>query len=461
LSDTGFPYGKAPLALLIMAVVSGLLIAARQHFRAEHAPDLVFAIFAPNHEEAYRSAIPAFEREHGVKVQLQVVDQRALQSRLQSALQTGSRVPDLVELLMDPMGYFTRGPLEDMGFVDLTDRLHAEGLYHRMVESRYSLWSSRGRIFALPHDVRPVMLAYRRDLVEQLGIDVNALKTWDDFVAMGRRITADLDGDGYPDRYALDLATQGGHTLQMLMRQRGGQLIDEAGRVVFDSPEVAEAILWHLEQSAGRQPIAYDVGWGQSLTKAMMDGLVLFYFCPDWRTKQFEMDLPTLSGKLALMPLPVWEAGGRRTTSWGGTGLAITRSSPNQELAWKLAKHLYLNAEDLADRFRTMNIVPPLKDSWNLDAFKEPRAFWGGQAIGSAFAELSPETPPIYSSPHQALAGVMLDQAYITAVQHFKANGTNGLRAVVEAELKKQADYVRSVAARNVFESTAVAEEHP
>jgi len=28
----------------------------------------------------------------------------------------------------------------------LTERLHEEGLYNQMVESRYSLWSSRGRI---------------------------------------------------------------------------------------------------------------------------------------------------------------------------------------------------------------------------------------------------------------------------------------------------------------------------
>ena len=39
---------------------------------------------------------------------------------------------------------------------------------------------------------------------------------------------------------------------------------------------------------------------------AMSDGLVLFYFTPDWRTRQVEMDVPSLSGKLALMPLPAW-----------------------------------------------------------------------------------------------------------------------------------------------------------
>jgi len=451
MSLLNFPYGRAPLVLLVMAIVSGLIVFWRQQTRQEDVPDLVFAIFAPNHEETYRLAIADFEREHGVRVQLQLVDMRALQSRLQSALQTGARVPDMVELESTSMGFFTRGPLDDVGFVDLTDRLHAEGLYDQMVESRYSLWSSRGRIFALPHDVHPVALAYRRDLVEELGIDVAALKTWDDFAEMGRRVTADLTGDGYPDRYAIDLVTSGASSLQILLLQRGGMFLDEHGEVAFDSPEVVDTILWHLEQSVGPHPIAYDVGWGQSLARAMHDGLVLFYFCPDWRTRQFEMDLPGLEGRMALMPLPAWEEGGRRTSTWGGTGLAITRASEQQELAWELAKHLYLKADDLADRFRGMNIVPPLMDSWDLEAFQEPRPYWSGQAIGALYAELSPETPPLYSSPYQALASGAVSEVYLSAVHYVKTRGESGLRAFVETELAKKAEYVRRVAGRNVF----------
>ena len=33
------------------------------------------------------------------------------------------------------------------------------------------------------------MLAYRRDLVESLGIDVSQLDTWDKFVEAGQRIS--------------------------------------------------------------------------------------------------------------------------------------------------------------------------------------------------------------------------------------------------------------------------------
>src|SRR5688572_25418715 len=216
-----FPYGKAPFWLLALALVSTALVLVSQRERAENRPDLVFATFAPPHVAAYRKALPAFERRHGVRVSLELVTTRALETRLQNALLAGSEVPDMVEVGEGAMGFFTKGPLSDVGFLDLTEHVQREGLGQRMVASRFSLWSSRGRVFALPHDVHPVLLLYRADIVEALGVDVSRIETWDEFAALGRRLTRDLDGDGVIDRYMIDMPAAGGHALGILLLQRG------------------------------------------------------------------------------------------------------------------------------------------------------------------------------------------------------------------------------------------------
>src|SRR5439155_311924 len=300
------------------------------------------ATFEKNHAEAYHQALPEFERRYGCKIQIQVVDPRALQNRLQSALLVGADVPDVCELLDGTMGMFTKGPIEYVGFVDLRKRVHDTGLYDRLVTSRFSKWSSRGHIFALPHDVHPVMLLYRRDLIEQLGIDVNQLTTWDEFARVGRKVVADSTGaDGVVAHYMIDLASDGGDYNRILLLQRGGRMFDESGRCCFDNDITVDTIIWYVKQVQGKGRIAFPAGWGQTLSRAMIDGVCLFYICPDWRTMQIQADIPSLSGKLALMPLPAWEPGGRRTTCWGGTGLAITKRCRNPELAWKLAMFLY------------------------------------------------------------------------------------------------------------------------
>src|SRR5437660_4703327 len=98
-----FPYGKAPLVILIAALLSGAALwlagSTSATARGERKPDLVFATFEKNHAEAYRQALPEFERRYSVKIQIQVVDPRALQKGLQSALLVGADVPDVCELL--------------------------------------------------------------------------------------------------------------------------------------------------------------------------------------------------------------------------------------------------------------------------------------------------------------------------------------------------------------------------
>ena len=449
-----FPFGKAPFWLLVLSVVSTLLLVATRRKQAAEKPDLIFATFAPPHLESYKRALPEFERKHGVKISLQLVTGRALETRLQNAMLAGTDVPDMVELNEGGLGFFTKGPLKDVGFVDLTERVAKENLRERMVESRFSLWSTRGRVFALPHDVHPVGLIYRADIVESLGIDVNQLDTWDAFVAAGQKVTRDNDGDGIVDRYMIDLPAGGGFVLTLLMLQRGGGLFDEQGKLSFNTNDTADVFLWHLRQYYGPKRIGYEAGWGQSMLKALTDGLVLFVFAPDWRTFTMQDEVPNLSGKMKVMPMPAWEKGGRRTSTWGGTGLAITRACKRPDLAWDFAKHLYLDKKALGERFAQTNIIPPLKGAWDLPEFKQPNPYYMGQPIGSIYASLAPTVPPVWSTPFKRAAENKLNEAYLRAVEHYKRHGEDGIVPFIKAQLDEAEAYLQKLIDRNVLAAT-------
>src|SRR5688500_9199059 len=249
-----FPFGKAPLVIVLVALASGvaLLFAGGFTGAQQRRADLVFATFVKEQADAYRPAIAEFEKQHNVKVQVQVVAQQALQGRLQASMQAGADVPDMVELMFGTLGVFTKGTDQDVGFVDLTDRVAAAGLKEKLVASRFSMWSNRDRIFALPHDVHPVMLIYRRDLVEDLKIDVNKLTTWDEFCRVGREVvTKDLTGDGVADRYMIDLPPDGSDSLRLLLLQRGVQMFDDKGQVAFDNERCVDTICWYVRQTKG------------------------------------------------------------------------------------------------------------------------------------------------------------------------------------------------------------------
>jgi arabinosaccharide transport system substrate-binding protein len=443
-----FPYGKAPLAIFLVAAASTTFWFAIQRSKAPR-PDLILVTFSTPHQLAYLKAVPEFERTHHVTIDVQLAHWGSLQTRLQNAMLADTDQPDLVELLEGSLGFFTRGPDQDIGLLDLTAHVNAERLKERLVASRFSLWSARGHVYGLPHDVHPIMLAYRRDIVESLGIDVAQLDTWERFAEVGRRITKDLDGDGVIDRYMIDLPLGGPQGVITLMLQRGGQLFDEQGNPAFANVLTAQVLKFYAEQTVGPRRIAYDCGWGQPFFKAMTDGLVLFYVTPDWRSYLYQTDTPRLAGKLALMPLPAWEKGGRRTSVWGGTGLVITKHSKHPDLAWELARHLYLNASDYGPRFTSTGIIPPLKQAWELPELNAPNPFFSNQPIGKLYAELAPETPPVFSSPVANVGRSALTQVLAWALDYYRTHGEVGFDAAVMLELQRAETEVRKMAERN------------
>lgn len=447
-----FPYGKAPLAILILCVISGVAVFLSGRSTASTRPDVVFATFTKEHAAAYAGAIAEFEKEHDVRVQVQVVSQPALQGRLQSSLSVGAAVPDMVELLDGTLGVFAKGPVEDVGLVDLTDRVNRAGLMEKLVTSRFGKWSSRGHVFALPHDVHPVMLAYRKDIVESLGIDVTKLTTWAEFSRVGRDVvTKDYDGDGNADRYMIDLPAEGGDAVRFLLLQNGGAMFTPAGDVAFDSEAAVEVVCWYVRNANGKGRISFPAGWGQNLAKVMNDGLVLFYFCPDWRLNQFMTDTPGLTGKLGLIPLPAWTEGGPRTSTWGGTGLAITKQCANPDLAWELAMHLYYDPHKLGERYGETHILPPLKVAWAEPQVDAPSSFFSGIKLGRAYVDLAGQVPEEQSSAYTKQAVDKLSEAFGNAQLYYAEHGDVDLSEFTRAELKRCADRVRVVMKRNVF----------
>ena len=173
--------------------------------------------------------------------------------------------------------------------------------------------------------------------------------------------------------------------------------------------------------------------------------------CPDWMSKFTEKDVPRVSGKMALMPLPAWEPGGRRTTTLGGTMLGITKKCENKELAFKLAAHLYFNADDLAERFRQTNIIPPVKDAWDHPAYSEPREYWSGQPIGKMYAELAEDVPPQLANPFVMQVKAKMGEALSSSCTYYEKNGEKGFDEFVRKRLKQAADDIKRYMKRNPY----------
>ncbi len=470
------PFGVAPALLLLVTLVAGIYLASTPVKRPQ--ADLQLWTFASNHHKSYKAALPAFVARSGITVDLQHVNPNAVTRKLRAAFRAGLKVPDLVEVENTRAGTFFRGPVDEIPFIDLkpyllqTKNAQGESLYDRMVNNRFALYSHKGRIYGLPHDVHPVMIAYRRDIIAahrdrilaETGLDVGdasnlgaVLQTWEDFVNVGRVLT--IPGQ----RYMFQLDDSVSSSFELLLYQRGGDFFDAAGRVTLNSEIALKTLLWLTPLTSGTpaERIADRAGGSRtSLYQHVAKGFILAYLCPDWLAGLTELYLQDVAGKMALMPLPYFpdDARRQRTTTGGGTMLGITIQpgrSPAQ--AWAVAQHIYFDLPSLKKQFQETRILPPLKDAWHgpdhaaYIGLDEPIAFWSGQPIGRMFADLADAIPQRHGSPFLQLAKGKAGAVVAAAAAYYRQHGREGFEAFVRTRLQQAAAEIELQMRRNPF----------
>lgn len=446
--------GAAVIALLALVSTIGVALTPDRASQGR-----VMWTFAAAHHVMYVDRVRAWNATRSPKIDLRLISLPALERRMLSAFLGGVPSADLIEIERRAASRAFAGPLSSVGFYDLTDRLREEGLLDAINAPSFSPWTSRGRVFGLPHDVHPVMLGYRADLVEAAGIDVSKIETWEDFAREFSKLQVDANGDGQPDRYALNMWETHNDHLELLLAQAGGGFFDESNRLTIDSAINARVLATIVTWVAGPSRIASDApNFSAAGNRLKAEGYVVASFFPDWMGDIWEHEIPSLSGKMKLMPLPAWEKGGRRTSVWGGTMLGIPRTAVRTpedfEQLWGFAKELYLSEEFTEILYREGGIITPVKAHWASPLFDEPSAYFSGQPVGRMYIGLAPDVPGRNSSPYNTLAMNRVADALVRLAEEARREGIYDLPSLERraSELLRRAHaQVADQIARNVF----------
>jgi ABC-type glycerol-3-phosphate transport system substrate-binding protein len=383
-------------SLLVATTLAAAWLGVRSEATA--AKPITLWTFAQTHADALTnpptvalSPAAAFQARFGRPLRVQVLGRRALDLRLRVLLaerDPSAALPDLVLLDAESATRL----LDDVDAREHLRPIDAAGL--DMLPNRLALWRHDGVQRGLPMDVHPTALAYRVDLWQQAGLDPAAAQTWAELADMCRVYTA------HHSRPAMELSRLRSDHLTLVLQQAGvGALSTEAADVVlFLARPLADDAAAPVATGHGR--------WARDLAA----GDVGMLWMPDWRVAYLRMAAPDMAGRVAMMPLPAWEAGGVRTAGWGGTMLALTSDDP---LAAAAARFVAASPEALAARAATTSILPPIRSQWPTQPVADdyfvtgdPRALYARLADGVKL--------PRHDAAYLAAAGhlgVVLDRA--------------------------------------------------
>jgi ABC-type glycerol-3-phosphate transport system substrate-binding protein len=364
---------------------------------AAAAVDLEIWTFVNTHARWFRSMGEDYQAEVDFDFNLDVseIAYTDMHDKVQIALQTGGvGAPDIADLEQGRFGGFLRGA--DPGLLDIKDRLSEGGYLEDLVLNREALYSYQGKIYGVEHALTPVVQYYRADVFESAGVDMDALVTWDDFIAAGQAVSTD-------DVKAISFSAPA----ELYVRQRGFDYFDADGNITLDSDICIDTMDWLLALRdvhgiANQQP-AGDAWWA-----AINEGKYLTQTGADWYAGFFKDNAPDLSGKWKARPLPVWEEGGSQTSCYGGTGACIVQTSDFVEEAWDFVQYTMLSVEGNVRRYEMTNLFPhyiPAMDNERLHFADE---YFSGQDLGGVFAEVAPGMPAQYQSPYRSEMNALL-----------------------------------------------------
>ncbi|MDZ7374402.1 MAG: extracellular solute-binding protein [candidate division KSB1 bacterium] len=334
-------YVAAIMAVLLVGCVV-LLFTFGASRRAPHELAIWTQDLAPG-RAVLDSLLRQYERERpGVHVQLVYYETEELRSNFIVAALGGSG-PDLVYGPSDQVG-----PFVAMQIIQPLEPFLEQDFLSDFVEQG-QVWYE-GHLYMLGDRVgNHLMLVYNRDLVP------HPPETTDELIALGKRLTQDLDGDGIVDRYGLAWNYVEPFFFIPFLVGYGGWVMDEDGRPTLDTPATVRACQFIYDLKERYRIIAREADLDVVNTLFKMGRAAMVINGPwSWRSYQEA----GVNMGLALLP-KVSDTGLYAAPMVSATGYCLNVNTRGERLRYALDLLRYLTSTDAQVRLsRALTVVP-------------------------------------------------------------------------------------------------------
>lgn len=322
-----------------------------------------------------------------VEFQFEEMGTEQIYTKLATTLNTGKGLADVILLEGEQVsGYASKYP---DGFADLSDIVNKDDyLPVKMGEVTVN-----DKVVGFPWDAGPVALFYRTDYFEQAGVKPEDIKTWDDFIEAGKKVTATCKTPSGEPVKMLPIAPNGSNFWKLLLTEKGAGYFDAEGNTAVNSPEALECM-----EMAKK---IYDADIALNYTDwAEYEGVVVnqsVATIPEavWMIGTIKDKGPDQSGKWGVMSLPVFPGDEPSGSTNGGSDIVIPAASANVDIAKEFVQFAMTDVDLQADGFVNYGLFPSYIPAYDAEVFTEPDEFFGGQKIYETFIELGKKVPAV------------------------------------------------------------------
>lgn len=355
-----------------------------------------------------------------------------MHDNLLSAFMAGMGAPDLVDIEIGKFSTFVKSE-DNVHLLDLTDVVTP--YLPDLIATRMAPYQAYGKQLGIDYHLGAYLMYYNRALLEQAGIDPDAIKTWDDWVAAGKKFQEAL-----PDKNWAVVETNSIHVPNGLMLMKGGGVYNKDGQLALNSAQNAEALQF-MADLVNVEKIAVPAPGGNvhaaEFYSAFLTNKIASFWMPQWYMTRFPDNMPDMCGSVIVRPMPIFEEGGYTTTMGGGTGTAVTDQTPpeEQQLAKEFLAFAKLTKEAQTALWTELGFDPFRLDVYDDPALLQPNECFSGEVpFEYVKAELG-NVAPEYNGPMYPEARNEIEETILGSVVNDGVPAADALAAAQEKVL--------------------------
>lgn len=336
-------------------------------------------------EPIIQDAIPGWLKKHP-DVDIKVVSREFNDHHpaLIRALASGTGLPDVMALEVGNISRFVEtGGVEDLAPPPYdAARFRSKFIPYALAQAT----TDTGVIGALPTNVGPGTLFYRKDIIDRAGVtEADLTRSWDSYIEAGTKIRqktgAALVGNASDIKEVM---------IRIGLQSGEGIYFDKSHKVLIDGPRFVRALTMSKlvrERKLDADLVKWDAVWAEALKRGkfatMLTGAWFGGQMADrWATET--------RGLWRAAPLP-----GGALAPFGGSFYAIPKKSAQKDLAWEFVQYMTLDKEQQLRAFKNYDAFPALLAAQDDPFYAQPVAFLGDQKARLLWRDIANRIPAI------------------------------------------------------------------
>ncbi|MFT3734216.1 MAG: extracellular solute-binding protein [Rhodocyclaceae bacterium] len=336
---------------------------------AVSAQTVVTVASFPDLDRATKAAIPLFKKLHPeVEIKLVSLAYGDHHTAMTTALATGTNLPDVMAVDFGFIGKFA----ESGGLEDLSKAPYNAGQFRAKI-ARFAFpqgTGGTGAQAAIPTDIGPGTLFYRKDMLDKAGVsEADLTKSWESYIDAGKKIKAATGAYLIPSAVDIkDIVIRSG------LKDGEGIYFDKQGKTEVTTARFQRA--FELAKAVRAAGLDGNINaWSNEWSEAYKRDKFATQAFGAWFAGHLNNWLnPEAKGKWRVAQLP-----GGAFASWGGSFYAIPVKAANKAAAWEFIKFLTVTKEMQLESFRKLDAFPSLLEAQTDPFIDEPVEYLGGQ----------------------------------------------------------------------------------